>query len=234
MDLIWEKLLQMIDADQETNIKIFTGGSMTNQNINLDYLVLGYTGTNGKPCGSRDEHYPPDNVFNYNGAGNGNDIVNSICNDGLYIYLTGKSLGSGSNYDDIVTFKLDQSLNPQWSGVPQIYQGNGTYKYDGGNCIATYGTSGNGYVYVGGYTNSSGDNSRTSSFITLQYNSSGNNPISNIKFSNSDKPKSYFLYQNYPNPFNPSTMINYDIMKQSNVNLKLYNILWSGSCCTYK
>jgi enterochelin esterase-like enzyme len=33
------------------------------------------------------------------------------------------------------------------------------------------------------------------------------------------------LYQNYPNPFNPSTVINFAIHKNSNVNIKLFNAL---------
>ncbi len=38
-------------------------------------------------------------------------------------------------------------------------------------------------------------------------------------------PKKYALYHAYPNPFNPSTTIEYDIPKISNVNVKIFNIL---------
>ena len=38
-------------------------------------------------------------------------------------------------------------------------------------------------------------------------------------------PSEYKLYQNYPNPFNPATQIKYAISKNSNVILKVYNIL---------
>ena len=37
--------------------------------------------------------------------------------------------------------------------------------------------------------------------------------------------KAYALYNNYPNPFNPSTKIKYDIVKDSKVQIKVYDIL---------
>ena len=37
-------------------------------------------------------------------------------------------------------------------------------------------------------------------------------------------PKSYALYQNYPNPFNPYTTIEFDLPKDTKVNLTIYNI----------
>jgi hypothetical protein len=38
-------------------------------------------------------------------------------------------------------------------------------------------------------------------------------------------PKEYKLYTNYPNPFNPSTVIKFDIPKDGNYALKVYNVL---------
>ena len=38
-------------------------------------------------------------------------------------------------------------------------------------------------------------------------------------------PDEFALHQNYPNPFNPVTTINYDLPKQSYVNLYIYDIL---------
>lgn len=46
-----------------------------------------------------------------------------------------------------------------------------------------------------------------------------------INTISSEVPDKYNLYQNYPNPFNPETKIKFDIVKQSNVKLKIYDLL---------
>ena len=38
-------------------------------------------------------------------------------------------------------------------------------------------------------------------------------------------PKQYALYQNFPNPFNPQTKIRFDLPKEDNVTIELFNIL---------
>ncbi len=46
-----------------------------------------------------------------------------------------------------------------------------------------------------------------------------------LGINNQNIPVGYLLEQNYPNPFNPVTKINYDLPKNSKVNLVIYDIL---------
>jgi photosystem II stability/assembly factor-like uncharacterized protein len=52
-----------------------------------------------------------------------------------------------------------------------------------------------------------------------------NGGLSGIHVISNNVPKSLSLSQNYPNPFNPNTKIKFDIAKQDNVKLSLYNVL---------
>jgi len=38
-------------------------------------------------------------------------------------------------------------------------------------------------------------------------------------------PKSFAVYQNYPNPFNPTTRLKFDVPKQAEITIEIYNML---------
>jgi len=49
--------------------------------------------------------------------------------------------------------------------------------------------------------------------------------IKSSNYTNNNTPKQFRLLQNYPNPFNPITNIKYEIPKDVNVSIKIYDIL---------
>lgn len=46
-----------------------------------------------------------------------------------------------------------------------------------------------------------------------------------VKLEKSTVPAGYKLNQNFPNPFNPSTTITFDVLKSSNIEVAVYNVL---------
>jgi hypothetical protein len=49
--------------------------------------------------------------------------------------------------------------------------------------------------------------------------------ITSIRKQNSPIPNLFSLHQNFPNPFNPTTKIDFDLPRQSNVRLLVYDVL---------
>ena len=60
--------------------------------------------------------------------------------------------------------------------------------------------------------------------INLDYVQLVHETLTGLKIKNNNVPNSYSLSQNYPNPFNPTTTINFQLAKASNVKLTVYNI----------
>ena len=64
----------------------------------------------------------------------------------------------------------------------------------------------------------------TGGFGKIFYTTTGG-ALTSITSDNSILPESYKLYQNYPNPFNPATNIKFDLAKNTDVKLIVYDML---------
>jgi beta-xylosidase len=139
---------------------------------------------------------------------NDGTIVDTVRIDSSIVYLSaqvyyGTSTASFSYSFDNKSFKLlGNKLNMRFN--LSVFTGN---KF----CLFNYAT-----IAKGGFVDF--DWFRTdSALLTGVENDQG--------FNYKDIPNDYFLGQNYPNPFNNSTMINYQLAMNSNVELSVYNLL---------
>jgi len=106
------------------------------------------------------------------------------------------------------------------SDYETIYQNNqnthkGTHALLNKLCLLKYGAGGDN-------PNSS---ISTESKIDILSLISGKSLSQNISSNTNITPKTFKLHQNYPNPFNPTTNIKYEIPRDANVSIKIYDLL---------
>ncbi len=131
---------------------------------------------------------------------------------------TGLILQHGSgNGSGILTFVVDGGLVTStagwfapWSNVcgPDNAMGN----FGGSNVNGTW-------------TLTVQDNAAGDSGLLLGWGIRLNGAITGIQPTSNNVPGKFALYQNYPNPFNPTTNIRFDIPKDGNVSIKVYDVL---------
>lgn len=142
---------------------VYVAGYVTVAGEGKNYLTLQYNLTNfvvSRPI--------PGGLFkmgsaSYNGAGNGDDVINALTLDGEdFPIVTGKSRNAAGN-DEIVTFRYDIHPNVpvvSWKGVYNnpSFSGN-----DIGNDVIA---DAEGVIYVSGSTQQSASNS---DYVTIKY-----------------------------------------------------------------
>jgi len=146
----------------------------------------------------------------YNTTGAYNDYVTGITNhpDLNKLYLSARTSGGsplGFNFCVLSIDKIDGSLDCEITY---------TQANDGGASEVTYK---NNSLYICGYENISVNNGNIKVIRLLPV-------IPRVTNLSSTVPTNFRLYQNYPNPFNPSTKIRFDILKNANVYIKLYDV----------
>jgi uncharacterized delta-60 repeat protein len=185
--------------DNSGNVYV-TGGSYNETDedwLTIKYLPNGDTGW----------------VRRYNGPGNGNDRAEALAVDGSgNVYVTGRSLVSGANYD-YTTIKYLPDGDSAW-----VIRYDGPVSGSDGAVAIAVDDSGN--VYVTGRSNGSGG---WDDFCTIKYVQG----VTGIwdEPGSEERPSEFDLSQNYPNPFNPTTNIEFTLSKSGLVILQIYDVL---------
>ncbi|CAN5377254.1 hypothetical protein BH10BAC1_BH10BAC1_08740 [soil metagenome] len=141
-----------IAVDAAGNVYV-TGITQTLVLVNYDYATVMYNSAGVQQWATR-----------YNGTGNNYDRANAIALDALSnVYVTGRSVGSGSAAEDAVTIKYNNAGVSQWTAR---YNGPSS-GYDEGKAVAVDAT---GNVYITGYSFAAGANN---DYLTIKYDATG-------------------------------------------------------------
>ncbi len=149
----------------------------------------------------------------YNGNGSSfGDIAQKVMLDTAGdVYVTGYAYYGTGRYHDFTTIKYDNASGTQdWL---MSYDYNGLYDYT----YALY-VDRSGSVYAAGSVMFTANNTNAA---VVKYSQP---MITNINNNNNLTAKEFSLEQNFPNPFNPSTTIKFNIPKEGNVKISVYDI----------
>ncbi|MCB0724577.1 MAG: T9SS type A sorting domain-containing protein [Ignavibacteriae bacterium] len=152
-----------------------------------------------------------DNYYSTSSSDNG--LGSDIClDDSGNVYITGFSTEQNLGFifdEDYITIKYSPQGDILWK---KLFNGaSNTLDRAWGIQVDSTG------VYVTGEAVISG---LTTDIVTIKYSL-----ITGIQTLYNELPGNFSLSQNYPNPFNPSTNINFEIARTSNVKLVVYDAL---------
>jgi len=176
---------------------IYVTGHSIGATLNYDFVTQKYSPAGNLIWSQR-----------YNGAADKADFPFDLCLDGFgNVYMTGSSVAANT-YTDVITIRYNSAGIQQWLAV-----------YDSPDMRrdqpSSIGVDGAGNVYVAG---TSADPSLRTKFLVIKYSQSVG-----VTQTGTTVPEKYLLSQNYPNPFNPTTKINFQVAKESDVTLKVYD-----------
>ena len=189
---------------------ILSNSIFSNSNLGID---LGNDGVTDNDPGDADtganklQNFPEITSAMINGDGN------------LFIDYRVDSDPSNSTYPLTVQF-----FKSDTTGQGEFLIGEDSYTVTDFNTGSKTASLGNAAALgVAGYdslvSTATDDSGNTSEFSLLELITDINIVLDN------NMPQAYDLYQNYPNPFNPTTVIEFDLPKASNVSLRIFTIL---------
>jgi hypothetical protein len=180
---------------------LYVTGASHISGANVDYATVKFD-ANGDSVWAR----------RYDGPGHDDDEAYSIVlDDSSNVFITGRSIGTGTSWD-FATIKYNTNGLIQWL---VRYNDPVSNAEDVANMIAI---DKDQNVYVTGGSHNISHNS--SDYTTIKYAQ-----ITLVVPISGQVPENFKLYQNYPNPFNPDTRFKFQISKQTETIVKVFDIL---------
>jgi hypothetical protein len=223
----------------KSSVSYLVGKNFINVNSNRPSLLFNVDGTN----------YTNNSLFNWDV--NSPHILSAVspqlAGSTRYLFQSWSDGGDSSHTINIgtlvtnytvnykVQFKLITSITP---AVPVTVSG-GNLFYDSASTVnfsvAPLTVQYNGKTYYFQRWNGSGNGSYSGTNPSPTIQNMSNVIVQNVVYDtivpfgiqnlNTGVPQVYQLHQNFPNPFNPVTKIKFDIPKQSNVKIRIYDII---------
>jgi hypothetical protein len=209
------------------------GSFAASGNINTDgtYSITGLAGTEydiiGIP-GIGQEDFPPTGFPNTINPSQIQPILASGVVINKDVYVQRLPTGGGNKPKGSMSGNVTQNNLPIKDAVVYITSGNDVFAFGITNSNGDYVINN---IPVGDYIIVCHRIGDLSASLNLTLTTAGAENVNfNIKPVKNEKiniavAKEFKLSQNYPNPFNPSTIINYNVPKEGNVSLKIYNSL---------
>lgn len=151
--------------------------------------------------------------------------------DSLYVWVNAIGMSSAGNYLDTITVWVsitDSSIANFGFPIGMIVDPGPTGEWHLYSLDITFDSTIVGFEPFVGFKHDHLDGGPTgsgSNWVHLDHVILANGGlVTTIGDKNTVQPSNIALKQNYPNPFNPTTTITYDLQKNSNVMLKIYNL----------
>jgi hypothetical protein len=165
--------------------------------------------------------------------------IRRIDNGNITLYDNGNF--HSPQFSRAVEYELDETnkkvtLVWQYRNTPDVYgfAMGSARRLSNGNTIIGWGYTQTTLTEVTPEGNKVLEMKLPSGMMTYRVHKSDWNGTVNVVNVNSTIPEQYSLSQNYPNPFNPSTTIEFSLPVQSNVSIKLYNIIGKEAGIIFK
>jgi subtilisin-like proprotein convertase family protein len=149
---------------------------------------------------------------------NDGDLIIHLIHDSKDVRLVNRAGGGGDNF--IGTYIADMGTCNIGTGGCNTSPFSGIFKPSTGDSLSRFIT----HTAGGDYILAIRDSSAGQTGVLRKWCITVNYQICTGITGNVTTPSNYLLKQNYPNPFNPATKISYELKKNSNVKLVLYDI----------